>query len=231
MTEEDIFGVAEDIEMLLLDVELAAVDNDDGELVILLDEVDGEADGIVLEVLVRLEDDAVVEDFEVVEAGKEDDDVFEVMVADEEELDVVFEVELLDVAVEVDLVVLLKDEVEIEVLEAMVLALTLILDWTVLFEDEDRIVDVEEEMEVVPVLVLGVIADVVVLALLVEGELVAIPEVVVLDDDQDSAFANRANMFIAKLPPHAFDLSPGQVYVHSISLVLTLLSRAFPQKH
>lgn len=207
MTEEDIFGVAEDIEMLLLDVELAAVDNDDGELVILLDEVDGEADGIVLEVLVRLEDDAVVEDFEVVEAGKEDDDVFEVMVADEEELDVVFEVELLDVAVEVDLVVLLKDEVEIEVLEAMVLALTLILDWTVLFEDEDRIVDVEE------------------------GELVAIPEVVVLDDDQDSAFANRANMFIAKLPPHAFDLSPGQVYVHSISLVLTLLSRAFPQKH
>ncbi len=207
MTEEDIFGVAEDIEMLLLDVELAAVDNDDGELVTLLDEVDGEADGIVLEVLVRLEDDAVVEDFEVVEAGKEDDDVFEVMVADEEELDVVFEVELLDVAVEVDLVVLLKDEVEIEVLEAMVLALTLILDWTVLFEDEDRIVDVEE------------------------GELVAIPEVVVLDDDQDSAFANRANMFIAKLPPHAFDLSPGQVYVHSISLVLTLLSRAFPQKH
>jgi len=207
MTEEDIFGVAEDIEMLLLDVELAAVDNDDGELVILLDEVDGEADGIVLEVLVRLEDDAVVEDFEVVEAGKEDDDVFEVMVADEEELDVVFEVELLDVAVEVDLVVLLKDEVEIEVLEAMVLALTLALDWTVLFEDEDRIVDVEE------------------------GELVAIPEVVVLDDDQDSAFANRANMFIAKLPPHAFDLSPGQVYVHSISLVLTLLSRAFPQKH
>jgi hypothetical protein len=207
MTEEDIFGVAEDIEMLLLDVELAAVDNDDGELVTLLDEVDGEADGIVLEVLVRLEDDAVVEDFEVVEAGKEDDDVFEVMVADEDELDVVFEVELLDVAVEVDLVVLLKDEVEIEVLEAMVLALTLILDWTVLFEDEDRIVDVEE------------------------GELVAIPEVVVLDDDQDSAFANRANMFIAKLPPHAFDLSPGQVYVHSISLVLTLLSRAFPQKH
>jgi len=119
MTEEDIFGVAEDIEMLLLDVELAAVDNDDGELVILLDEVDGEADGIVLEVLVRLEDDAVVEDFEVVEAGKEDDDVFEVMVADEEELDVVFEVELLDVAV---------DNLEVEVIDEAVADFELVVE-------------------------------------------------------------------------------------------------------